>query len=186
MKKTIVLSLTCLLMLPAVAFSAEKMSYTDEASALGSISGQGLACHAKKYHQYELLARAIVKSKAVSDKAEEDGFYAFNDGKANAFMDILNNNFSECEEINYSFNRQKIFKSVLYSDGKIKMFDGTVITPRQPYNAADLYKKDPEAYLKAEAAYKQAISNAEKNAATKEKIPLHDSNYSRFANQFEN
>lgn len=173
-------------MLPAVAFSAEKMSYTDEASALGSISGQGLACHAKKYHQYELLARAIVKSKAVSDKAEKDGFYAFNDGKANAFMDILNNNFSECEEINYSFNRQKIFKSVLYSDGKIKMFDGTVITPRQPYNAAELYKKDPEAYLKAEAAYKQAISNAEKNAATKEKIPLRDSNYSRFANQFEN
>lgn len=186
MKKVIIISMAFFYVFTEASFAAGKMTYTDEASALGSISGQGLACHAKKYHQYELLARAIVKSKAVSDKAEEDGFYAFNDGKANAFMDILNNNFSECEEINYSFNRQKIFKSVLYSDGKIKMFDGTVITPRQPYNAADLYQKDPEAYLKAEAAYKQAISNAEKNAANKEKIPLRDSNYSRFANQFEN
>ncbi|MBR3661914.1 MAG: hypothetical protein IKN67_01385 [Alphaproteobacteria bacterium] len=186
MKKVIIISMAFFYVFTEASFAAGKMTYTDEASALGSIAGQGLACHAKKYHQYELLARAIVKSKAVSDKAEEDGFYAFNDGKANAFMDILNNNFSECEEINYSFNRQKIFKSVLYSDGKIKMFDGTVITPRQPYNAADLYQKDPEAYLKAEATYKQAIINAEKNAATKEKIPLRDSNYSRFANQFEN
>lgn len=184
--KKFFLIFACFCAFAAKSIAAPKISYTEEAAALGSVAGQGLACHAKKYHQYELLARAIVKSKAQSQKMEEDGFYAFNEGKVTAFMDILNNDFADCDDINYAFNRQKIFQSTLYSDGKIKMFDGSMITPREPYKAAELYKKDPEAYLKAEAMYKNAIANAQKNAKNREKVSFHDANYERFANQFEN
>jgi hypothetical protein len=114
--------------------AAGKPSYMDEVTALGSIAGQGLACRAKKYHKFELLARAIVVSKAKSDKMQKDGLKAFNDAKADSFMAVERENFSECDDIVYSFNRQKIFEAVLYRNGTIKMPDGTMVIPRKEYD----------------------------------------------------
>ena len=47
--------------------AAAQMSYMDEVKALGAVSGQGLACGASKYDDFELLARAIMLSKAPSE-----------------------------------------------------------------------------------------------------------------------
>lgn len=169
---------------PAMA-ADKKPTYLEEASALGSIAGQGLACRAKKYHKFELIARAIIVSKAKSNKMQEEGLRTYNDEKVNTFMEIEREKFQNCDETVYAFNRQKIFETTLYRNGKIKMPDGSVIVPRKEYDVSKLYQKDPEAFAKADASYKKAVEKALKNSKNAEKIKMHDANYADFANQFE-
>lgn len=130
-----------------------QMSYMDEVRALGAVSGQGLACGAAKYDDFELLARAIMLSKAPSDKLRNDAIYAYNEEKANAYFSKQMDGFYECTLINRRFDRQEIFKAVLYEDGTIKMPDGKVITPRQPYDATMIYKKDDKIRENLQAIY---------------------------------
>ena len=160
------------------------VSYSEVVYGLGSVAGQGLACQATKYDEYELLARAIMIGKAKDAQQQKEGIEQYNTGKVEAFMAIEDENFASCDEINTEFNSQKIFKSTLYSDGRIKLYDGTMITPRKTYNAARLYEKDPEAFAKADAAYKKSVALAEKNGKNAQKIPLHDANYDKYSNQF--
>ena len=110
--------------------------------------------------------------------------FTYNEAKIDAFSEIVGNNYAECDSIVYSFNRQKIFQSTLYADGKIKLYDGTLLKPRKLYDASSLYKNDPKVYDKALATYKKALANAQKNRQNAQKIELKDSNYSRYANQF--
>lgn len=167
-----------------IANSARKPDYFEEVYALGTMSGLGLACKSQKYHQFELLARAIVVSKAANDQMQKDGMQRFNSGKAETFMSMEANNFANCDIIRQDFDNQKIFKSTLYSDGKIKLYDGTLITPRKPYKASSLYTKDREAFIKADAAYKKYVANAKKNAQNSKQIPMKDSRYDSMSGQF--
>ena len=162
----------------------KQISYLEEMYTLGSVSGQGLACKSKKYHQYELLARAILVGKAQNGAVQRQGMEKYTAGKVEAFAEIEDSNFAECQEILEAFDKQKIFQSTLYSDGRIMLYDGTMITPRKAYNAAKLYQKDREAFIKADAAYKKASAEAKKNMQNAKKIPLHDSNYERYAKEF--
>ena len=58
------------------AFSAQaQMPYLDEVKALGAVAGQGMACGASKYGTFELLARAILISKAQRQNAVGSGLY---------------------------------------------------------------------------------------------------------------
>ena len=167
-----------------VAYSASKPDYYEEMYALGTMSGLGLACKSQKYHQYELLARAIVVSKASNDSMQLEGMQRYNTGKAETFMKMEASNFADCDIIRQEFDNQKIFQSTLYSDGKIKMYDSTLITPRKQYKASSLYEKDREAFIKADAAYKKVVASALKKAQNVEKVPLKDSSYDRLAGQF--
>jgi len=164
--------------------AASKPDYYEEMYALGTMSGLGLACKSQKYHKYELLARAMIVSKAANDQMQKEGMERYNAGKAETFMDMEANNFANCGDIRNSFENQKIFQSTLYSDGKIKLYDGTLITPRKAYQASSLYTKDPEAFIKADAAYKKYVAIAKKNAQNSEKIPLTDARYESMAGQF--
>lgn len=159
-------------------------TYEEEMYLLGRVAGQGLACKSQKYHQFELLARALIVGKAANDAIQDSGMVAFNTGKANAFVELEDGNFADCADILPSFEDQPIFKSVLYSDGRIKMYDGSIITPRKKYDASKLYVKDREAFIKADAAYKKYLAEAEKNAQNAEKIPLIDARYDAYASQF--
>ena len=159
-------------------------TYEEEMYFLGRVAGQGLACKSQKYHQFELLSRALIVGKAANSAIQEKGMVAYNTGKANAFIEAEDSNFVDCSDILPSFDNQPIFKSVLYSDGRIKMYDGTIITPRKAYNASKLYVKDREAFIKADAAYKKYLAEAEKNAKNAEKIPLIDATYDAYAKQF--
>ena len=161
-------------------------TYEEEMYLLGRVAGQGLACKSQKYHQFELLARALIVSKAANNDLQNKGMIEFNTGKANAFIEAEDNNFADCADILPSFENQQIFKSVLYSDGRIKLADGTIITPRKPYNASKLYVKDREAFIIADAAYKKYLAQAQKNAQNAEKVPLIDSRYDAYAKQFGN
>ena len=128
-----------------------QMPYLEEVKALGAVSGQGMACGASKYNTFELLARAILISKAPSDKMQSEAVYVYNEAKANAFISKQMDGFFECDAINRRFDSQDIFKATLYRDGTIKMPDGTLVTPRRPYDATLVYNKDVD--VDAEAIY---------------------------------
>ena len=137
--------------LPTIALA--QMSYLDEVRALGAVSGQGLACGASKYDSFELLARAILITKAPNDSFQAQGMYAYNEEKANAYMSKQMDGMYNCAEINRRFDNQEIFNATLYADGTIKMPDGKIITPRQPYDASVIYKKDDEQKIRAQTIY---------------------------------
>lgn len=175
-------ALLCLLSISAV--NAKPITYQEEMYALGAVSGQGLACKSPKYHQFELLARAIVIGKAPNAAVQEDGLRQYANGKASAFMEMEETRFAGCAEILQRFENQPIFKSVLYSDGKLKLPDGTLIKPRQPYDASKLYVKDREAFIKMDAMYKNSVAETQKTMQNARKVPLKDARYESYSKQF--
>lgn len=177
-------ALVCLLTSFNAQAAGKPVSYLEEVYGLGSVAGQGLACQVKRYDEFELLARAIMIGKAPDAVQQKEAIQQYNVGKAEAFMAMEDENFASCPEVAEEFARQKIFKSTLYSDGRIKLYDGTMITPRKTYNANRLYEKDPNAFAKADAAYKKYVAQAEKDGKNAEKIQLHDANYDKYSGQF--
>jgi len=147
MKNFAISVLVAMSLLPACADAANN-AYIEQVQGLGYVAGLGLACRPSKYDDFELLARAYLISEASSDDEQYNGMREYNRSKINSYMASQMNRFSDCEEIRSSFDKQEIFKSVLYGDGSIKTPDGKIITPRQPYNARAIYTKDPKIYEK--------------------------------------
>lgn len=133
--------------------ASAQMPYLEEVRALGAVAGQGLACGATKYSTFEMLARAILISKASSDKMQAEGMYKYNEEKANSYFSKQIDGFYECEAINNRFNSQDIFNATLYADGTIKMPDGNIVTPRHPYDATLIYDKKNQESIKAQEIY---------------------------------
>ncbi len=136
--------------------SRAQLPYLDEVRALGAVAGQGLACGASKYDTFELLARAILISKAPTDEVQAQGMYAYNEEKANAYVSKQYDGFFECPQINRRFDAQPIFQATLYADGTIKMPDGQIITPRRPYDATKIYEKKAGVRDDMQAIYDKA------------------------------
>jgi len=126
------------------ANAAPQPSYLEEVQALGYLAGEGLACDASKYDTYEMIARAYLISKARSDAEQKKGMDTFNEAKANAFVLKMKDGLDRCEAIADNFDHQKIFKTVIYGDGTLKMPDGKIIKPRHAYDVTLVYTKDPE------------------------------------------
>lgn len=158
-----------LYLLAALLFSfnanAQQVSYLEEVQSLGAVAGQGLACNASKYHTFELLARAIMVSKAPSDEAQADAMKAYNEYKATAFISKIEDGFANCARINEAFNGQSIFKATLYGDGTIKLPDGKIVTPRQPYDANLIYVKDDQARQKYINMYRDKMAKIKNDPA---------------------
>lgn len=162
MKKTLVFLLAAL---TADIAQAKDVSYIEEMQSLGAVSGQGLACNASKYDTFELLARAIMISKASSDAEQANGMKAYNEYKADAFISKMRDGFDDCKNIAAAFDKQAIFKATLYGNGTIKMPDGSIITPRQAYDANMVYKKDPNARNKYIKMYNEQNSKIHNDPA---------------------
>lgn len=156
--KKFVLLVGLLICMSAYDAKAQAVSYIDEMKALGMVAGQGLACGASKYETYEMLARAILVTKALSDREQEAGMRAYSEEKANTYMSKQFDGFFECDEINRRFDRQEIFKLTLYGDGTIKMPDGEIFTPRTPYDATLLYDGAVDDRVKAQELYSRAAN----------------------------
>jgi len=133
-------------LLSFAAVAEDEPTYLEEMEGLGIVAGQGLACNASKYDTFELLARAYLISKASSDAVQAQGMREYNSAKVNTYVSKQMDGFFECSQIRRDFDNQLIFKSTLYGDGTIKTPDGKIITPRQPYDATLIYKKDPKIY----------------------------------------
>ena len=180
MKKFLTLSIAFLIPVSAMAQLSSTPSYIEEMKALGNVSGLGMACGAPKYATFEMLARAIMVTKAISDDNQEEGMLAYNTAKADAFLSKQADGLYNCNEINARFNKQKIFKTTLYSDGTIKMYDGKVYYPRHPYDASLL--RDNENLNRKEALdiynhAKNAAKNHKQVARSEDGKPLSIQNY---------
>ena len=126
------------------ALAAPQPTYMEEVQGLGYLAGEGLACNASKYHTYEMIARTFLVSKAKSDDEQAQAVEVYNEAKANAFIVKMKDGLSNCASIVQSFDHQKIFKTIIYGDGTLKMPDGKIIKPRHAYDAMLVYTKDPE------------------------------------------
>ena len=69
---------------------------------------------------------------------------AYNEAKASAFVSKMRDGLNNCRSIAENFDKQLIFKTVIYGDGTLKMPDGKIIKPRHAYDVTLVYQKDPE------------------------------------------
>ena len=99
-----------------------------------------MACGASKFQTFEMLARAILITKAPNNKAQASAMYAYNNAKSRRLFCQTVGRFYGCDDINRRFDSQPIYEATLYADGSIKMPDGKLFTPRRPYDATLLYK----------------------------------------------
>ena len=139
----------------SIAFAQTQVPYLEEVRALGLVSGQGLACGASKFETFEMLARAILITKASSDRQQAEGMNVYNEAKADAYISKQMDGFYDCERINRRFDSQQIFQATLYADGTIKMPDGQIFTPRNPYDASLVYKKGDDGRQVAQKIYQK-------------------------------
>ena len=145
-----------------VAPAAAQMSYLDEMRALGTVAGQGMACRASLYDKYEMLARAIMLTKAPNRKILQDGIYAYNSAKADTYLAKPRDGGYLCGEIINLFNKQDIFQITLYEDGTLKMPDGKIITPKNPYDAKQIYKRDDKIQNNLQEVYAGSVEKAQR------------------------
>lgn len=139
-------------------------NYLEDVRNLGYVSGEGLACGAKRYPSYELVARAYMVSSAKSDKEQARGMYAYNQAKARAYMSKRRDGYINCDDINQRFNNQKIFQAKLQKNGTIRMPDGKIITPRQPYDPNLLYNRQEDERGRLNAYYDKLLEKKKRQA----------------------
>lgn len=138
-----------------------QMPYLEEMQALGTVSGQGLACGASKYDHFEMLARAIMLTKASNNNMLQKGVYAYTEAKASVYRNKQMDGGYLCGEIASRFDEQEIFQMSLYEDGTIKMPDGNIITPKMPYDAKQIYRKDDKLKDNLKSIYDGASNKAQ-------------------------
>ena len=146
-----------------------KADYIDDVRSFGYVSGEGIACGARKYPAYETIARAYLVSAAKSDDEQAKGMYEYNEAKAKSYLRKRHDGLWNCAEVNERFNNQKIFKSKLYKNGTLKMSDGKIIKPRKSYDASILYNRQDNEREQLDELYRK-ISDRRKKQAKKEGI----------------
>ena len=140
-----------------------QMPYLEEVKALGIISGQGMACGSSQHPTFEMLARAILITKAPNPNMLTQAAYIYNEAKADTYISKQLDGYDQCDIINRRFENQDIFKITLYADGTLKMPDGNIITPNQPYDANSLYKTDKNFEQKVRSIFEKAPSRLPNN-----------------------
>ena len=81
---------------------------------------------------FELIASRIIANKALTPEAEKEGYEEYAVSKFNAYNMQRKNPQASCGEVLDSFSRLPIFKSVVYADGGVKMYDGSYLKPLRP------------------------------------------------------
>ena len=61
----------------------------------------------------------------------------------------------------------------IYGDGTIKMPDGSMITPRNPYDPTLVYKKDENAHQKYMDLYYKQLNKSQSNPAFRKALKEH-------------
>lgn len=109
-------------------------SIMEEAEMLGTMSGIAQACNekSKKISDFELIAARIIANKTSSEEEEIEGYQHYARKKAAAMRKQKNNPKLSCNEILRRFENMPIFKSVVYSDGSVKLSDGTFLKATRP------------------------------------------------------
>lgn len=131
--------LLCLCALPVFAQGNRTTRGLTEAQQLGITAGVALACNAgSKLDDFELIASRIIANKALTKEEEQKGYREFAESKLRAYNEQRNNPQESCGGVLDSFNHLPIFRSVVYADGGLKMYDGSYLKPLRPVKT---YKK---------------------------------------------
>lgn len=133
MKKWIVL-LLLLASQPIQADTGERTTEgMTEAEQLGVTAGLALACNAGgKLDDFELIASRLIANRALTAEAEQKGYREFAEAKLNAYTEQKNDPKESCGAVLDSFNRLPLFRSVVFADGGLKLYDGTYLKPVRP------------------------------------------------------
>ena len=127
--------LFCLLVLCAGLALADSRTTEGltEAEQLGITAGTALACNAGgKLDDFELIASRIIANKALTAEAEQQGYREYAESKFRAYSEQRNNPQETCGAVLDSFTHLPIFRSVVFADGGLKMYDGTYLKPLRP------------------------------------------------------
>lgn len=111
----------------------------EEVKALGAIGGQGMACGSTRYATYEMLARAIMLTKAPNVEIMNQGIYAYSEAKADAYISKQLDGFTNARRLSAALTIRKSSTSRSKADGSLKMPDGKIIKPFRPYDASQIY-----------------------------------------------
>ena len=104
-----------------------------EAEQLGITAGTALACNAGgKLDDFELIASRIIANKALTAEAEQQGYREYAESKFRAYNEQRNNPQETCGAVLDSFTHLPVFRSVVFADGGLKMYDGTYLKPLRP------------------------------------------------------
>lgn len=139
MKK--ILLFLCLFSFPVMASERTTNGLT-EAQQLGITAGTALACNAgSRLDDFELIASRIIANKALTAEAEQKGYREFAESKLRAYNEQRNNPQESCGAVLDSFKHLPIFRSVVYADGGVKMYDGSYLKPLRPVKQNKSKKK---------------------------------------------
>jgi len=112
-----------------------QISFTEEAKALGALSGLGLFCESAKHETFEMLAFAVIKAKAPTKRSEKSALKIYSESKAETYiMKKRGSRLDNCSDVLVRFDNQDIFDSTLYRDGTIKMSNGKTFSPKTKYD----------------------------------------------------
>lgn len=111
--------------------TAKGISITEQ---LGISSGAALACGVdrEQLKNYEMIASRIIANPIKTEKDEEKALEQYAKAKLKAFQEQKQKSLMNCDEVLSRFEKQEIFKSVVYRDGTIKMPNGKVVKPERP------------------------------------------------------
>lgn len=101
------------------------------AESLGATAGPALACNAgKKLEQFELIASYLIGGQASNSKERKELFEFYAAEKLRTYNLQKKSPPTSCNEVLDSFSKLPIFKATVYKDGRVKMPDGKIITPK--------------------------------------------------------
>ncbi len=143
--KKIFFIITLLCSFSAAAQKATKLPDIKEApeyspAAFGLVAGAAYACNAgKKLQDYELIVSRILMNLAPNEKMEKAYLTEYVVAKKEAMTKQQKEPPMSCSSFLKEFNKQKIFNSMVMSDGSVKNPDGTWLLPRGQKNPPKVY-----------------------------------------------
>jgi len=121
--------LLCLLI--AFEGQAQTTQTYSEAEQMGVMAGLAYACGStQKLKDFELIATQILANKSTSDEETNQKLQQFATTKYRYMKRQKDSPRMSCKEVLEHFNNMPIFQSTVYSDGTIKMYDGTWLKPK--------------------------------------------------------
>lgn len=135
MKKVLFLSLAVLAGIPCLAMAEEPARTArglTESEQLGITAGTALACNVgSQLDDFELIASRIMANKSVTAAEEKQSYQTYAEAKLKAYKEQKATPQLSCGQVRDSFSRLPIFRSIVYADGSVKMYDGSMLYPRR-------------------------------------------------------
>ncbi len=113
-------------------FAQRTLTGTTETQQLGMAAGAALACGAgQELDDFELIASRIIANKSPSRQREIEELKVYAEEKLRTYNMQRTSPPEDCATVLNSFMNMSIFSSTIYSDGTVKLPDGSLLKPRK-------------------------------------------------------